>query len=326
MPEITRNLRPRKRERLDKYLIEAGIALSRSKIQKLIENGAILVDGKNVKPSHIVHKGEEIRVSYEKKEPFFLKPEKLPLDVIYEDDDLIVINKPPGLVTHPAPGHPSGTLLNGVLYHCSLVGGDRKRPGVVHRLDKDTSGLIVFAKSEEAHLSLSKQIETRKMTREYIAVAWGDLELKKGVIDAPLGRFTLDRKRMAVTPLSSRQARTCYQVIERYGDVTYLSLSLETGRTHQIRVHLEHIGHPIIGDPAYKGRRRYPYVGLSRFRKIMSIIKRQALHARSLSFYHPQTRERVQFFAPLPIDIENLLSFLKTDFQPQNFTEVHRKA
>ncbi len=310
MPEITRILRPRKRERLDKYLKSAGIALSRSKIQKLIENEAILVDGKKAKASHIVHKGEEIRVLYKKKGPFSLKPENIPFDVVYEDDDLIVINKPPGLVTHPAPGHPSLTLLNAVLYHCTLAGGDRRRPGVIHRLDKDTSGLIVFAKRAEAHLFLSKQIETREMARGYIALAWGDLELKEGIIDAPLGRYTLDKKRMAVTPLSSRQARTYYKVIERYGDITYLSLSLETGRTHQIRVHLEHIGHPIVGDPAYKGRRRYPYVDLNRFTKIMSIIKRQSLHASTLSFYHPTSGEILKLSAPIPDDIKNLLLFL----------------
>lgn len=311
MQDIIRILRPRKRKRLDKYLREAGISLSRSKLQELIENGNILVNGAIVKPSHIVHKGEEIRVLYKKEPPFSIKPQCIPLDIVYEDKDLIVINKSPGIVTHPAPGHLEGTLVNAIIYHCELAGGAGKRPGVVHRLDKDTSGLIVFAKTEKAHLVLSKQIETRKMKRGYIALAWGDFELKKGVIDAPLGRHTLDRKKMAVTPLSSRSAKTYYEVIERFNDITYISLSLETGRTHQIRVHLEHIGHPVVGDPAYKGRKRYHYVDINRFKKIMLIIKRQALHAKSLTFQHPQSGKEVKFEAPLPQDMQKLLSFLK---------------
>ncbi|OYD17284.1 hypothetical protein CH333_01420 [candidate division WOR-3 bacterium JGI_Cruoil_03_44_89] len=311
MREITRILRPRKRERLDKYLKEAGISLSRNKLRELIENGNILVNGATVKPSHIVHKGEEIKVLYKKETPFFIKPQCISLDIVYEDEDLILINKSPGIVTHPAPGHLEGTLVNAIIYHCNLAGGTGKRPGVVHRLDKDTSGLIVFAKTEKAHLALSKQIETRKMKREYVALAWGDFELKKGVIDAPLGRYTLDRKKMAVTPLLSRSAKTHYEVIEKFGYITYISLSLETGRTHQIRVHLEHIGHPVVGDPAYGGRRRYPYVDIDSFKEIMSIIKRQALHARALTFRHPRSGREMKFEAPLPQDMQYLFSFLR---------------
>ncbi len=311
MQEIIRILRPRKRERLDKYLKEAGISLSRSKLQELIENGNILVNGTIVKPSHIVHKGEEIRVLYKKEAPFFIKPQCIPLDIVYEDEDLVVINKSPGMVTHPAPGHLEGTLVNALVYHCKLAGGTGKRPGVVHRLDKDTSGVIIFAKTKEAHLVLLKQIETRKIKRRYVAFAWGDFELKKGVIDAPLGRHTLDRKKMAVTPLSSRSAKTYYEVIERFGDITYLFLSLETGRTHQIRVHLEHIGHPVVGDSTYRGRKRHPYVDINRFKEIMSIIKRQALHARSLAFKHPRSGEELNFEVPLPKDMQNLLLFLR---------------
>jgi 23S rRNA pseudouridine1911/1915/1917 synthase len=309
--DITRIVRPKKRMRLDKYLKLSGLGISRSLIQKLIQDGNVLVDGKPAKTSHILYPGQEIKLVYQKPEKFIPVPQDIPLNIVYEDHDLIVINKPSGMVTHPAPSNLKGTLVNALLYHCNLSGGTKTRPGVVHRLDKDTSGLLVFAKSDKAHRRLANQVERHLMRRIYVALAWGDFELQNGTIDAPIGRHLIEREKMAVTPLSSREAQTSFKVKERFGDITLLSLKLKTGRTHQIRVHLSHINHPIVGDSTYGGRRRYPYVKVQRFKDIMGIIKRQALHAAVLGFKHPASNDWIEFEAPLPQDMQNLLKYLK---------------
>lgn len=319
MRTLTRIAKPKNKIRIDKYLYTAGIALSRTAIQKLIEEGNVLVNGKPVKPNYILKWEDKIEVIYEKKKRFEVTPEDIKLDIIYEDNDLIVVNKPPFMVTHPAPGNLKGTLVNALLHHCSLsMQGERERPGVLHRLDKDTSGLLVFAKSNPAHLNLAKQIEKHKVKREYKAFVFGKIGLNKLTISAPVGRHTIERKKMAVTPLGSKSAVTNLSVIKRFKDISYIALSLETGRTHQIRVHLAHIGHPVVGDSTYGGRNpalMHQYgVDEDRFKQIMKIMKRQALHASKLGFVHPITGEYMEWTAPLPEDMEELLKFLEGSF------------
>lgn len=311
MPILTRIAKPKKKIRLDKYLYTAGITLSRTAIQKLIEQGEVLVNDSIVKSHHILKQGDKIDVLYEKKERFKVEPENIELNIIYEDEDIIVVNKPPFMVTHPAPGNLKGTLVNALLYHCNLCAeSERTRPGVLHRLDKETSGLLVFAKSDIALLTLAKQVEKHKLTREYLAFVLGSINLNKLSIDAPIGRHTIERKKMAVTPLSSRSAVTHLSVIKKWKDISYINLKLETGRTHQIRVHLSHIGHPVVGDKTYEGRKSPPNMDEHRFTKIMKIAKRQALHAHKLGFIHPILNKYMEFTAPLPEDMQELLDFL----------------
>jgi len=311
MEEFTRIVKPKSKIRLDKYLYKAGLGLSRSAIQKLIEEGKILVDGEPKKSHRILRAGEKVTVIYERPKKFHVEPEPLTLDIVYEDDDLIVVNKPPGMVTHPAPGNLHGTLVNALLYHTKLASqDDATRPGVVHRLDKDTSGLLVFAKREKPHVKLAKQVEMRKIKRVYLAFVFGYFELDEGTIDAPIGRHTLERKKMAVTPLLSRSAITHFQVIKRFEHITYLRLRLETGRTHQIRVHLAHVGHPVAGDATYGGRKKPSKMDGEKFKEIIRIMKRQALHAASLGFEHPTLKKYIEFTIPLPQDMQELFDFL----------------
>jgi 23S rRNA pseudouridine1911/1915/1917 synthase len=305
--------------RLDKYLIAAGIGLSRTRVQRLIDEGHVLVDGKTVKVHHLVHPGEIIEATYSRSHPSSVEPEKIPIDIIYEDDHLIVVNKPAGIVVHPARGNQTGTLVNALLYHCrQLRGGDEScRPGVVHRLDKETSGLLVFAKTEIAHAELGQQIQSRRMKRHYLSFIWGRLPTREAVIEAPIGRHTIDRKRMAVTPFASRHAVTSYTTLRTYPFATYVELRLSTGRTHQIRVHLSHLGHPVIGDPTYGGRKRSLLTDFGRewtedIEHILTIMKRQALHAASLAFVHPSTGKEVEFHSALPDDMRALFNYLNT--------------
>jgi 23S rRNA pseudouridine1911/1915/1917 synthase len=239
------------------------------------------------------------------------------LAIVYEDEDVLVLDKPAGIVVHPARGNRDRTLVNGLLYHCKhlpLRSDSLSRPGVVHRLDKETTGLLMFAKTDDALRSLGHQIEHRTVVREYAAFAWGDFELDEGTVDAPIGRHAIDRTRMAVTPFAARTAVTNYEVFRRYAVCTYLRLRLKTGRTHQIRVHMQHIGHPIVGDPEYGGRnqtviQRADHLPL--LRDMLTIIKRQALHAARLGFNHPRTRKYVEFASALPADMERLLMYLE---------------
>jgi 23S rRNA pseudouridine1911/1915/1917 synthase len=304
-------------KRLDHYLLLSGIGVSRNRAHKLIKAGAVLVNGAISKPGYTVKPGDEIKALFEIEDDLKITPEQMDVNIVYEDNDVIVVNKPTGVVVHPARGHSSGTLVQGLLYHCRNLPAhpDSKiRPGVIHRLDKDTTGLLLFAKTDDALTFLGKAIEARKITREYLAVAWGDFPQDKGMIDAPIGRHSLDRKKMAVTPFSAKTAATSFEVIERFKIATYLRLRLLTGRTHQIRVHLTHYGHPVVGDVEYGGRSKSLINKQSEvdiFKKILSIIDHQALHAYKLGFTHPRTGKYLEFTASLPEDITNLLKFLR---------------
>lgn len=283
--------------RLDAYLPEVQEGLSRSAVQKLLEKGEILVNGKTVKKNYKVKNGDEIEFFLPEPEEVDILPENIPLDIVYEDDDVIVINKPKGLVVHPAPGHWSGTLVNALMYHCgdSLSGiNGEKRPGIVHRIDMDTSGLLIVAKNDFAHTALADQLKDHSLSRVYEAVVVGNIKADSGTINAPIGRHPLDRKKMTVTAQGGREAVTHFEVIARYQGFTHLRLRLETGRTHQIRVHLAWQNHPILGDNIYgKGKQ----LGLDT----------QCLHARCLTFRHPRDGREVTVESPLPEYFQEIL-------------------
>ncbi len=278
-------------ERLDKYLSEQIDGLSRSAASRLIFEGKVTVGQSAVKKNYKTADGDMITVLTDDPQPVDVLPEDIPLDIVYEDADLLVVNKPKDMVVHPAPGHFSGTLVNALMFHCmdglSGINGEL-RPGIVHRIDKNTSGLLVVAKSDKAHAGLSEQIKDHSFTREYLAVAYGNIKEDERTVDAPIGRHKTDRKRMCVTELNSRPAVTHIKVLERYNGFTYILCRLETGRTHQIRVHLAYIGHPIAGDDVY---------GPS---KVITELRGQCLHAYKLGFVHPVTGEYMEFTADPP--------------------------
>ena len=294
--------------RLDAFLSE-GAGITRSAAVKLIEGGQVSLGGRAAAKNTRLCVGDEVAYEIPAPKDSETAPEDIPLDIIYEDADLLVINKPSGMVVHPAAGNESGTLVNALLYHCadSLSGvGGEKRPGIVHRIDKDTSGLLAVAKNDEAHLSLSAQLEDHSMYRVYHALVSGGFHEDEGTIDLPIGRHPRDRKKMAVVK-DGRDARTHYRVLARYGQVSYLSLRLETGRTHQIRVHMSAKGHPLLGDSVYGG-------GNTPFEKRnASLFSGQCLHAKELSFRHPRTGEVMHFSSPLPPDFTKLLSILDAE-------------
>lgn len=277
-------------ERVDLFL-SRSLELTRSAAQKLIEGGAVTLAGAAVKKNRLAFPGEVYTVCLPDPQPLDVLPQNIPLSVVYEDDDVIVVDKPVGMVVHPAPGHPDGTLVNALLYHCgnSLSGiGGILRPGIVHRIDRDTSGLVIAAKNDFAHLSLAAQLQDHSLYREYRAVAVGGFPEDSGTVNASIGRHPIDRKKMAVNGKEGREAVTHWQVLSRYGGYTYLSCRLETGRTHQIRVHLASIGHPLLGDVVYGAKKPVP--GLAG----------QCLHAKKLTFTHPRTGEQVTAECPLP--------------------------
>ena len=287
-------------ERVDQLLSRQLPQLSRSAAQRLIEDGALTLAGRPVKKNYKASAGEQFVLALPDPTPLDVLPQDIPLDVVYEDGDVIVVNKPVGLVVHPAPGHPDGTLVNALLFHCgeSLSGiNGALRPGIVHRIDRDTSGLIIAAKNDFAHLSLADQLQDHSLYREYEAVCVGGLKADEGTIDAPIGRHRTDRKKMAVDYMQGREAVTHYTVLGRYPGYTHLRCRLETGRTHQIRVHMAHVGHPLLGDTVYGGR---AWPGLAG----------QCLHARRLSFTHPRSGERLTLECPLPGWFEDVLARL----------------
>jgi 23S rRNA pseudouridine1911/1915/1917 synthase len=304
--------------RLDRYLAATDHGWSRSQVARFVSDGHVTRNGRPTKPAQQLNPGDVIVVSPPAPEPSTLTAEDLPLDVIYEDSHLIVVNKPPGLVVHPAAGNPSGTLVNALLHHChdlSGVGGV-ERPGIVHRLDKDTSGVLVVAKSDAAHRALSLAFRWRTTDKRYLAVVFGEPKADEGVVDAPIGRSHADRKRMAVV-VGGRAARTLWTVRERLGGVSLLECRLITGRTHQVRVHMAHAGMALVGDPVYAGR-QWRNLDEATTVALCRSFPRQALHAWKLSIAHPASGEVMTFVAPLPADLTALLASLgSTMGQPQ---------
>ena len=297
-------------KRLDSFIAQST-ELSRSVAAKLIENGCVTVFGRTSSKKYEVRCGDEIEITLPEPEPSEITPENIPLDIIFEDADILVINKPSGMVVHPAPGNYSGTLVNALLYYCkdSLSGiGGVIRPGIVHRIDKDTSGLLVVAKNDTAHRILSEELEHHGIEREYHALVRGGFKSDTGTVDAPIGRHPVDRKRMAVltgADAHAKDALTHYEVLERFGDITYIKCLLETGRTHQIRVHMAYIGHHLLGDEVYA-------TGKTRFEKLHApLFDGQALHAKRLTLTHPRTKERMTFECKLPDNFEKLLGILR---------------
>ena len=285
-------------ERADSLLCRLVPGLTRSGAQRLLERGAVTLDGRSVRKNDRPAPGQVLEVLLPDPQPIAVLPQNIPLDVIYEDGDVIVVNKPVGLVVHPAPGHPDGTLVNALLYHCknSLSGiNGELRPGIVHRIDRDTSGLIIAAKNDRAHLALAAQLQDHSLARTYEAVALGGLPEESGTVNAPIGRHPVDRKKMAVDRRNGREAVTHWSVLARYPGYTHVECRLETGRTHQIRVHLASIGHPLLGDTVYGAKKPVP--GLAG----------QCLHARRLRFVHPASGETVELECSLPDWFQEIL-------------------
>lgn len=285
--------------RADVFLA-AKLGVSRSNMQKLLEDGRVKRGEKIIKANYKVRAGEMFVVDIPEPEPIEAVPENIPLDIIYEDDDVVVLNKARGMVVHPAPGNYTGTLVNALLYHCSNLSGINSaiRPGIVHRLDKDTSGIMIVAKNDAAHISLSQQIQSKTAVRTYLAVVRGNIRTDSGTIETQIARDKTDRKKMAVVKEGGRDAITDYEVLERFGKYTLVRCKLRTGRTHQIRVHMEYLGYPLVGDPKYSPMKT-PFG-----------IKGQALHSHTLEFTHPRTGERMKFEAPLPEDMHKIITRL----------------
>lgn len=281
--------------RIDSYLTEVT-EYTRSKLEKAFKDEKILVNEKPVKKSYLLKEGDIITIPTLEVEQYSLEPINMNLEIVYEDDDVLVVNKPNGLVVHPAPGNYTNTLVNGLLYHAktlSNVNGEF-RPGIVHRIDADTTGLLMVAKNDQAHLSLAKQLEEKTSKRKYVALVWGVVKEDTATIDAPIGRDTRDRKKMAVTENNSKNAVTHLKVLKRFQNATLVELNLETGRTHQIRVHMDYIGHPVVNDPVYGRRKILDETG-------------QCLHAKELGFIHPKTKEEMYFTSELPNCFLNIL-------------------
>lgn len=306
----------KKKERLDLFLVRHIENATRNKVQRAIKQGFVLVDGHTARPSHLVGPGEVIQVTLPRPPPHETSPENIPLEILFEDEHLLIVNKPAGMVTHPAYGNYSGTLVNALLYHCRRLSGinEAMRPGIVHRLDKDTSGLMVIAKTDFVHAALAKQFMARTVEREYRAIVWGVFKRCSGSIEAQLGRSKSDRKKIAVVE-SGRHAMTTYKVLEQFPWLALVSLRLLTGRTHQIRVHLSHIDHPVLGDPTYGGRRivwgPHTVRQKAEVQHLLQILRRQALHARTLGFVHPATKQKVFFESELPGDMRAVLEVLE---------------
>ncbi|WP_434311778.1 RluA family pseudouridine synthase [Hominifimenecus sp. rT4P-3] len=288
-------------QRLDAWLSNNFEELSRSYLQKLIREDRVFVNGRTVKSNYRLKGGEEISLDLPEPEPLDVEPEPLPLDIVYEDEDLLFVNKPKGMVVHPAPGHPNGTLVNGLLYHCgnSLSGiNGVQRPGIVHRIDRDTTGLLVVCKNDFSHNHVAKQLAEHTITRRYRAIVHGVIDEDEGTVDQPIGRSRTNRLKMAVEPVNGKPAVTHYRVIKRFSQYTYIECRLETGRTHQIRVHMTYLQHPLLGDPLY-GARKSPYS-----------LTGQTLHAGVLGLIHPRTEVYLEKEAPLPEYFQHLLEIL----------------
>ncbi len=299
-----------KGERLDRFLTEQ-MGVTRSAVERLLTEGAVTVVGGDAVKNYRLRGGEAITVLVEDPAPAEAQPENIPLDIVYEDEDIIVINKPQGMVVHPAAGNESGTLVNALLYHCgdSLSGvGGVARPGIVHRIDKDTSGLLVVAKNDFAHNALSEQLKTHTVSRVYHAITVGNLREDRGTVNKPIARHPVDRKRMAVAKAGEgREAITHFEVLERLGSFAHVQCRLETGRTHQIRVHMASLGHPLLGDPVYGGD------GTAFGARHKALFAGQCLHAAELRLIHPRTGREMSFHAPLPANFDTVLALLRKE-------------
>lgn len=288
--------------RLDKYLAEQFPEQTRSYLQKLIKDGEVLVNGKNVKTGYQLSKGDEVSVNIPEPKELDVEPQKMDLDIVYEDDDVILINKPKGMVVHPAPGHTTDTLVNGLLYHCkdNLSGiNGVARPGIVHRIDRDTTGILIVCKNDISHNSIAAQLKEHSINRRYRALVHGNLKEDTGTVEGAIGRHPIDRKKMSINEKNGKPAVTHYTVLERFGNYTLIECKLETGRTHQIRVHMSSIGHPLVGDEVY-GPAKCPFK-----------LQGQCLHAMVLGFVHPRSGEYMEFSAELPEYFEELLRKLR---------------
>lgn len=287
-------------ERVDKYITLQNEDWSRSQVQAWIKEGRVTVGGEPVKNNYKLQAEDELTLRVPPPREMAILPEQMPLDIVYEDSDVVVVNKPRGLVVHPAPGHYSGTLVNGLLAHCKDLSGINGvlRPGIVHRIDKDTSGLLMVAKNDKAHMSLAAQLKEHSVNRKYVAIVHGVIPHEMGTIEAPIGRDPKNRQQMAVVFENSKPAVTHFVVLERFKNFTLVELKLETGRTHQIRVHMKYIDHPLAGDPKYGPKQTLDLDG-------------QALHAKTLGFVHPRTGEHLEFEAPLPDELEQVIHFLR---------------
>ncbi len=287
--------------RVDKYLSELLPEISRSHLQKIIKDGQVLANGKPVKANYKVAEGDQVELEIPEAVEPEIEAEDMPLDILYEDADVILINKPKGMVVHPSAGHYSGTLVNGLMYHCkdelSGINGVL-RPGIVHRIDMDTTGVIIACKNDRAHNHIAEQLKEHSITRRYRAIVCGNVKEDEGTIEGPIGRHPVDRKKMAIVQRGGKEAVTHYKVLKRFGNYTYIECQLETGRTHQIRVHMTSIGHPLLGDEVY-GRTKAPFK-----------LQGQTLHAMILGFVHPTTGEYMEFEAPLPDYFAHLLEIL----------------
>lgn len=287
-------------QRADIYLA-AQLGVSRSNMQKLLDEGRVSRGMKVLKANYKVRPGEELTIAIPEPEPLEVQPEDIPLDIIFEDEDVVVVNKPRGMVVHPAPGNYTGTLVNALLYHCKNLSGINSviRPGIVHRLDKDTSGIMIVAKNDAAHISLSEQIQTKSAHRSYFAIVRGNIKTDSGTVATQIARDKNDRKKMTVVKEGGRDAVTDYEVLERFGRFSVVRCQLRTGRTHQIRVHMEYLGYPLVGDPKYSPM------------KVPFAINGQALHSQELEFTHPRTGEHLRFEAPLPEDMQKIITRLR---------------
>ena len=288
-------------ERLDYFLSKKLIDVSRTYISKLIKDGLITVNGEKTKPRYLAREGDLITIKLPKPKELEIIPENIPLDIIFEDRDILVVNKPKGMVTHPAPSNTTNTLVNGLIYYNNSISsvGDITRPGIVHRLDKDTSGVLVIAKNQKSYEVLVEQFKRRKVKRMYIALVYGQLQLKEATVNAPIGRHPIDRKKMAVVYENSKDAITIYKVLREFRDYSLLELHLQTGRTHQIRVHMAYLNHPIVGDMIYSKRK-------NEFN-----ITSQLLHAKAIGFYHPRNGKYMEFESQLPDEFLNIIELLK---------------